>query len=160
MNRPKLIIFLIFVLFARNNPAEQLEKNGYSLMLGISDKYALNTYGSPLEIQEYPSEDIVGMNITKVYIYKGATLDFHLRKNKYYLWRFQITTNKWAYISNITRVGNTVMQLSKALGKPATIESNTDSVYWFYPLPKGDGWVRVVLKNDFVVEILVVEDWT
>jgi len=153
-----IIQFLTILFFSTNATSVDISEN--VLSLGLQENIIRSNLGPPSSIKHEIPDEITGMNQTKLLQYNGAKLDFHLSPNGFYLWRLELTSNKYSYSNKRVKVGVNSEEILKVFGQPSSKEVSGEVIAWLYQIKGFDGWIRIKLINNVVVSIMATEDWT
>lgn len=112
------------------------------------------------KVKSFPPDEEFGMNHTRELKLDSMSLDLHLGKSGYYVWRLVITGSGWAYRNQNIYIGASESELMKIFGRPEDKEVEGDVTHYIYRLYDFDSWSKISVRGGKIIEILAAEDWT
>jgi hypothetical protein len=112
------------------------------------------------KVKKFPPDEEYGMNYTKEVKLNSLSLDLHLGKSDYYIWRLAITGSGWAYRNANIFIGASVSELIKTFGQPVSKELEGDVINYIYRLYDFDSWSKISVRDGKIIAIFAAEDWS
>jgi hypothetical protein len=131
-----------------------------TITIGSPTSLVLKELGPPLRKLGIPPSEM-GMPESQDLYYTGLVIGVYASAEgeEPHVWSVHVTSNKVVIYPGIT-IGMTKRELIQLLGKPDSDENRDNGQWLFWTAPEPVNSFHIHLKNNRVVEFVMMEDWS